>query len=287
MENENIMSKEKIKISELKLRIKDNLIGFEHLSMGDYTDNYNVNSTQLQESYIYIVSKYPYLKNVFLNIVNIVINNNFDPCGIILLSTYYLQQIEESSINIINYINELRKHKRDSDYLLSSLSVLRVGFHLMKNNINFEFPPRKKGQANPDIIVNINNEYFKIDIKGRGASRLKRLAFQFASVIENPNHPNEWHSFDEGIQDELEKSELRRLVEKAFTEQKVDMLIIDETYNLFQIGGIFMLSEMDERNPESNIFSFKKDNLIFCSFFNGKFRYFEINKDLFLEETNG
>ena len=190
--------------------------------MGDYSDNYNVNSAQLQESYKYIISKYPYLKNVFLNIVNTVINNNFDSCGIILLSTYYLQQIEESNINIINYIKELGKHKRDSDYLLSSLSVLRVGFHLMKNNINFKFPPRKKGQANPDIIVNTNNEFFKLDIKGRGASQLKRLAFQFALVIKNPDHPNEWHSFDEGIQEELEKSELRRIVKKAFMEQKVD-----------------------------------------------------------------
>ncbi len=214
------MSSEKIKISELRLKIRDNLIGFDILGMGDYSDNYNVNSNQLRESYIYIVSEYPYLEDIFLNIVNTVINNNFNPCGIVLLSAYYLMKIEENGINIINYISELRKHKRDSDYLLSSLSVLRVGFHLMEKNINFEFPPRKKGQANPDIIVYINNEEFKIEVKGRGAAQLKKLAYQFVSVIKNPDRPNEWHSFDKGIQDELERSELRRIVEKAFTEQK-------------------------------------------------------------------
>jgi len=281
------MSSEKIKISELRLKISDNLIGFDILGMGDYSENYNVNSNQLRESYIYIVSEYPYLEDIFLNIVNTVINNNFNPCGIVLLSAYYLMKIEENGINIINYISELRKHKRDSDYLLSSLSVLRVGFYLMEKNINFEFPPRKKGQANPDIIVYINNEEFKIDVKGRGTTQLKKLAYQFVSVIKNPDRPNEWHSFDKGIQDELERSELRRIVEKAFTEQKVDMLIIDETYNLFQIGGIFMMSEVQGSNKEIDIFSFNKNDLIFCSFFNGNFKYFEINKDAFLEETRG
>jgi len=190
-------------------------------------------------------------------------------------------------INIINYIGELRKYKCDSDYLLSSLSVLRVGFYLTEREINFEFPTRKKGQTNPDIIVHINDEEFKIDIKGRGAAQLKKLAYQFASVIKNPDRPSEWHSFDKGIQDELEKSELRRIVEKAFTEQKVDMLIIDETYNLFQIGGIFMISEIQRRIKEIDTFSFNKNNLIFCSFFNGNFKCIEINKDVFLEETKG
>lgn len=279
------MSSEKIKISELRLKIKDNLIGFDNLGMGDYSDNYNVNSNQLRESYIYIVSEYPYLEDIFLIIVNTVINNNFNPCGIVLLSAYYIKKIEENGINIKNYIGELRKHKRDSDYLLSSLSVLRVGFYLTEREINLEFPTRKKGQTNPDIIVHINDEEYKIDIKGRGAAQLKKLAYQFASVIKNPDRPSELHSFDEGIQDELEKSELRRIVEKAFTEQKVDMLIIDETYNLFQIGGIFMISEIQGRIKEIDTFSFNKNNLIFCSFFNGNFKCIEINKDVFLEET--
>lgn len=281
------MSSEKIKISELRLKIRDNLIGFDNLGMGDYSDNYNVNSNQLRESYIYIVSEYPYLEDIFLIIVNTVINNNFNPCGIVLLSAYYLKKIEENGINIINYIGELRKHKRDSDYLLSSLSVLRVGFYLTEKEINFEFPTRKKGQTNPDIIVHINDEEFKIDIKGRGAAQLKKLAYQFTCVIKNPDRPSEWHSFDEGIQDELEKSELRRIVEKAFTEQKVDMLIIDETYNLFQIGGIFMISEIQGSIKEFDTFSFNKNNLIFCSFFNGNFKCFEINKDVFLEKAKG
>jgi len=281
------MSSEKIKISELRLKIRDNLIGFDILGMDDYSDNYNVNSNQLRESYIYIVSEYPYLEDIFLNIINTVINNNFNPCGIVLLSAYYIKKIEENGINIKNYISELRKHKCDSDYLLSSLSVLRVGFYLTDREINFEFPTRKKGQTNPDIIVHINDEEFKIDIKGRGAVQLKKLAIQFASAIKNPDQPSEWHSFDEGIQDELEKSELRRIVEKAFTEQKVDMLIIDETYNLFQIGGIFMISEIQGSIKEIDTFSFNKNNLIFCSFFNGNFKCFEINKDVFLEETKG
>lgn len=281
------MSSEKNKISELRLKIRDNLIGFDNLGISDYRDNYNVNSTQLRESYIYIVSEYPYLEEIFLIIVNTVIKNNFNPCGIVLLSAYYLKKIEENGINIINYIGELRKHKSDSDFLLSSPSVLRVGFYLTEREINFEFPTRKNSQTNPDIIVHINDEEFKIDIKGRGAVQLKNLAYQFACVIKNPDRPSEWHSFDEGIQDELQKSELRRIVEKAFTEQKVDMLIIDETYNLFQIGGIFMISEIQGSIKEIDTFSFHKNNLIFCSFFNGNFKYIEINKDVFLEETKG
>ena len=46
------MSNEKIKISELRLKIRDNLIGFDNLVISDYRDNYNVNSNQLRESYI-------------------------------------------------------------------------------------------------------------------------------------------------------------------------------------------------------------------------------------------
>ncbi|KKN03060.1 hypothetical protein LCGC14_1111460 [marine sediment metagenome] len=255
--------------------------------MSDYSDNFNVNSNQLRESYIYIVSEYPYLKEIFLNIVNTIINNNFNPCGIVLLSAYYLMKIEENGINIINYIGELRKHKCDSDYLLSSLSVLRVSFYLTERKINFEFPTRKKYQNNPDIIVHINDGEFKIDVKGRGAAQLKKLAYQFANVFKNPGRPSEWHSFDEGIQDELEKSELRRIVENAFTEQKVDMLVIDETNNLFQIGSIFMISEMQGSIKEIDTFSFNKNNLIFCSFFGGNFKCIEINKDVFLDGTKG
>lgn len=280
------MSEDKIIISELKLKIKDNLIGFEKLGMSDYTDNYNVNSKELKESYLYILSKYPFLEGIFLNIINTVTNNNFNPCGIILLSAYYLKKIEDKNIEIHNYISELRKHKRDSDYLLSTLSVLKVGFYLMEQNITFEFPPKKKNQANPDLIVYISSETFKIDVKGRGVSQLKRLSYQFASVINFPDQSNDWYSFDEGIEDELFRSELRRIIRKAFTEQNVDMLIIDETYNLFQLGSVFMIEEMQGNNQKNNIFSFKKNNIIFCSFFNGNFRYFEINKDLFLEESN-
>lgn len=276
---------DKINIPELRLIVRDNLIGFENIGMHDYSDNFKVDSSQLRESFEYVISKYPYLEDIFLIIVNTVINNNFNPCGIVLMSSYYLKNIEEKGINTLNLISEFRKHKRDSDYLLSSLSVLKVGYYLMKKNIIFEFPQKKEGHPNPDIIAWKDDDKFKIDVKGRGAAQLKRLAYEFASLIENPNQPNEWHSFEKGIQDELEKSKLRKIVKDAFLEQEVDMLIVDETNNLFQIGGMFMIREMYGNIEQEDTFSFTENNLIFCSFFNGNFKCFEINKDVFLRDT--
>lgn len=107
------------------------------------------------------------------------------------MSSYYLKNIEEKGINTLNLINEFRKHKHDSDYLLSSLSVLKVGYYLMEKNITFKFPQKKEGQPNPDIIAWKDDDKFKIDIKGRGAAQLKMLAHEFASLIKNPNQPNE------------------------------------------------------------------------------------------------
>ncbi|MHA1695736.1 MAG: hypothetical protein ACTSUG_10760 [Candidatus Helarchaeota archaeon] len=279
------MENSRILISKLQLKVEGNCIGFEGIGIGDYYNNFKLRANQLKEAYEYLVSKYPFIENIFLTIVNTIINNNFGPNGIILLSCYYLKYLEDKNIDILNYINELRKHKKDFDYLLSSLSVLKIAFFLTEKNIKIKFPQRKKDQPSPDIIAQKNGIEFKIDVKGRGAIQLKRLAYKCISEIKDPNQQNRWHSFDRGIQYELEKSSLRKIVKDAFLEQKIDILIIDETNNLFQLGGIFLIKKMFNNVKKDKTFSLVKNNLVFCSFFNGSFNCIEINKDSFLKET--
>ncbi len=281
------MNNNKIKIPELKLVIKDNCIGFEGISIGELS-NTNIPPNQLKEAYDYIISKYPDVENVLLIIANTIINNNFGPGGTIIMLCYYLKYLEEKGINTINLINEFKKQKCNPEYLLSSLSVPKIGCYLANRNIDFEFPkkPKKvKGQPSPDIIIHQNGDDLKVDVKGRGTAQLKRLAYEFKSMIENPNQKSEWCSFDEGIETELTHSELRRIIKKAFLKQKVDIVIIDETNNLFQIGSVFMLKEMGGKTEEEEAFKLVKNNIVFCSNFGGTFKCFEIDKDIFLKDS--
>jgi len=281
----NFLSNGKINISDIRLIVKDNLIGFEGIGIHNYYDNFNIRTSQLKDAYEYILSKYSDIEDVFLTIINTIINNNYDPCATILMSCYYLKYIEDKGVNTLNLISEFRKHKRDSDYLLSSLSVLKMGYYFTVRNLQIAFPKKLKGQPNPDIMVKKNGEKFNVEIKGRGASQLKKIAFEFISMIENPNRPCEWHSFDDGIKNEIEQSELRRIVKDAFSKQKANIVIIDETNNFFQIGGFFMLREMHGNIEEGDPFNLVRNNLVFCSFFGGKFKCFEIDKDAYLRET--
>jgi len=281
------LNKDKINIPELKLVIENNCIGFEGMCIGELT-NINIPPNQLKEAYESIISKYPDIKNLLLTIANTIINNGVEPGGTILILCYYLKYLEDNGINTVNLINEFKKQKRNPEYLLSSLSVPKIGCYLANQDIDFEFPkkPKKvKGQPSPDIIIHQNGVDLKVDVKGRGVAQLKRLAYEFISIIKDPNKTSEWRSFDEGIETELTHSELRRIVKKAFLKQKVDIVIIDETNNLFQIGGVFMLKEMSEKTEEEETFRLVKNNVIFCSNFGGNLKCFEIDKDIFLKDT--
>ncbi|MFW9872795.1 MAG: hypothetical protein ACFFG0_06800 [Candidatus Thorarchaeota archaeon] len=46
-------------------------------------------------------------------------------------------------------------------------------------------------------------------------------------------------------------------------EYEVDMLIVDETNNLFQIGSMFMIGEMYGNIKKEDKFGLSKDNLVF------------------------
>jgi len=266
--------------------IKDNCIGFEGIGIGDFT-NINIPPNQLKVAYEYIISKYPDVKDVLLTIANTIINNNYGPNGTIIILCYYLKYLEDKGINTSNLINEFKKQKHNPEYLLSSLSVPKIGCYLANQDIDFEFPKKSKkvkGQPSPDIIIHQKGNDLKVDIKGRGAVQLKKLAYELKSMIENPNQPIKLYSFDEGIETELIHSELRRIIKKAFLKQKVDIVIIDETNNLFQIGGVFMLKGMGG-NTDEETFKLVKNNIVFCSNFNGVFKCFEINKDIFFKDS--
>ena len=178
--------------------IKGNCIGFEGMAIGELS-NTNIPPNQLKEAYDYIIKKYPEFDKVLLIIANTIINNNFNPGGTIIMLCYYLKYLEDKGINTINLINEFKKQKHNPVYLLSSLSVPMIGYHLSNRNIDFEFPKKVKSQPTPDIIIHQKSNNLKVDVKGRGAVQLKRLAYEFISMIKNPNQSSEWRSFDEGI----------------------------------------------------------------------------------------
>lgn len=154
----------------MSLIIKDNHIGFEETGISDYYDNFKIRSIQLKEAFECIISRYPDIKELFINLANTLLRNNFGPNGTILLGCYYLKCVEDKGVDIKNLISEFRKHNRDPDYLLSSISVLKIGYYFTSRCIRIEFPSKNKKVSNLDIIVWKSKENFKVEIKGRDAA---------------------------------------------------------------------------------------------------------------------
>jgi len=272
----------KITISKLDLKIKDNLIGFEGVGFGDYSD-YGFTVNQLKESFEYILKKYPDIENLFLTIANKLIHNNFSFCGTILQICYYFKYFDEKNISISNLISELKKHKNDVNYVLNFLPVLRIAHYLTERHLTIEFPDRKKNRPNPDIIVFKDNDKFKIDIKSRGIVQLRRFIKKFIDLIENRNKLDDnYNSIENGIKYEIKRSKLIKIIRKAFHKQKIDILIIDESMNFFQIGGLFIIDELFGNSKIKNNFNLYKGNLVFCSFCKGNLKFLEYNVSSFL-----
>ena len=264
-----------MEIPSLTPVVKRNLIGFDEIGIFyDYTDQYNAKSTDIYEAYNYIINKYKkiQIKELFLKVAKTLEAHTDYP---LLMGCYYMRALEENEIEVLNLINEIKKHKKDRDYLRGYVSVLKVAHFLIVMGKKIEFPKQSKSKTSDIIVKKRFGRKIKIDVKRRGFYQMEYLIKKNINEIINPNKRIEPISINTSAEDEIKKTRLINGIMDGF--EQADTLIIDESFNLAGIGGLFIANEIKANEKISETIKIKKKRLIFMSHINGKFSFISIN----------
>lgn len=264
-----------MEIPSLTPVVKRNLIGFDEIGIFyDYTDQCNAKSIEIYEAYKFIINKYRkiQIENTFLTIARTLKAHADYP---ILMGCYYMRVLEENEVEVLNLINEIKKHKKDSYYLRGYVSVLKVAHQLIAMGKKIDLPKQSETKT-PDIIVKKRfGRKIEIDVKQRGIYQMEYLIKKYINEIINPNNRIEPISINASAEDEIKKTRLINVIKDGF--EQADTLIIDESFNLAGIGGLFIANEIKPNKKIFKSIKVKRNRLIFMSHLCGKFNFISIN----------
>ncbi len=250
------------------LKIKENMIGFNNCYY-DYSDIYGASAKDIQESFNYMIKKY---NKINLRELFETIYDNLGPHAdyTILMGCYYMHNLEVKGVSTKNVIDELKKHKSDKNYVRSYVSVLKVAHYLVNLGKKIEFPYRSSNKTADIYVKKRFNRKIKIEVKRRGLQQIenyitKKIDKIISGEVILPK------SIKKCSQDELTKSNLRNVIEKAF--KQADVVLIDESFNIMGIGGEFVANTLRKNSSIKKKIKLKKRSLFFFSIYRGNLSF--------------